>query len=74
MIHPDDWMSVREVVKRTGHSRQWVHQRIQAGTFKHERNGRRIDVDGRSVSAWMLNELAYLHEKVQHLYENLPYK
>lgn len=74
MTHQDDWMTVREVAQRTGRTRQWVHQRIQAGAFKHERKGRRIDVDGRSVSAWMLNELDYLHGRVQHLYENLPYK
>jgi len=74
VTHEHDWMTVREVAQRTGRSRQWVHQCIQAGTFKHERKGRRIDVDGRSVSAWMLNELDYLHGRVQHLYSNLPYQ
>lgn len=74
MTHEDDWMAVREVARRTGHSRQWVHHRLHDGTFMYERKGRRIDVSGRSVSAWMLNELTGLHERVQHLYSNLPYQ
>ena len=49
MTHENDWMTVREVARRTGHTRQWVHQRLHDGKFRHERKSHRIDVDGHSV-------------------------
>jgi predicted DNA-binding transcriptional regulator AlpA len=66
-------MSVNEVVQRTGHTRQWVHQRIRDGTLKYERKGRRIDVDGHSVQAWMWAEMTRLVTRVEHLYLNMPH-
>jgi len=73
MTHQDDWMTVREVARRTGHSRQWVHHRLHDGTLKHERKGRRIDVDGTSVHMWMLMEILRLEKRLNHLNLNMPY-
>lgn len=72
--HEHDWMSVNEVARRTGRTRQWVHQRIQAGVFESERKGRRIDVEGTSVYTWMLQELKRLRERADHLNNNMPYE
>ena len=72
--HENDWMSVNEVARRTGHTRQWVHHRLQDGTLKHERKGRRIDVDGTSVYTWMLQELTRLRERADHLNNHMPYE
>ncbi len=70
--HQYEWMSVKEVARRTGRTRQWVHQRIADGTFRHERKGRRIDVDGQSVTRWMIAEMVRIHEFFVHLQENIP--
>lgn len=72
--HVDDWMTVNEVAQRTGRTRQWVHHRLQDGTFRHERAGRRIDVEGGSVYVWMLSDMAKLLQRIEHLNLNLPYK
>ena len=74
MTHENDWMTVKEVAFRTGHSRQWVHQRLHDGTFRHERKGRRIDVHGGSVHLWMLSQVASVTLRLQHLNNNLPYR
>lgn len=72
--HEHDWMSVNEVARRTGRSRQWVHHRIHDGTLSSERKGRRIDVEGISVYTWMLTELTRLRERADHLNNNMPYE
>jgi len=72
--HEHDWMSVNEVAQRTGHSRQWVHHRLRDGTFKHQRKGRRIDVDGISVYRWVVVELNRLCKLSNHLNDNMPYE
>jgi hypothetical protein len=72
--HEHDWMSVNEVARRTGHTRQWVHQKIHDGTFESERKGRRIDVEGVSVYTWMLKELTRLRDRADHLSDHMPYE
>ena len=72
--HQNDWMSVNEVAERTGRTRQWVHHRLRDGTLKHERKGRRIDVDGSSVHMWMLQESLRLEKRISRLNLNMPYK
>lgn len=72
--HEHDWMSVNEVARRTGRTRQWVHHRIHDGTFESERKGRRIDVQGITVYRWMILELSHLRERAYHLDDNMPYE
>ena len=67
-------MSVNEVARRTGRSRQWVHHRIQDGTFESERKGRRIDVQGITVYTWMVLEVNRLRDRANHLDDNMPYE
>ncbi len=66
------WITVREAARITAHSRQWVHNRIKDGTLKAERKGRRVDVDGDSVQAWMLMQMRDLKELFKFYYHNLP--
>jgi hypothetical protein len=72
--HEHDWMSVNEVARRTGHTRQWVHHRLRDGTFEQERKGRRIDVDGTTVHRWMLIERMKLTRRIEQLNLNMPYE
>ncbi len=67
-------MSVNEVARRTGRSRQWVHHRITDGTFESERKGRRIDVQGITVYTWMVLEVNRLRDRANHLDDNMPYE
>ena len=66
------WISVNEAARITTHSRQWVHNRIADGTFKVERKGRRVDVDGDSVQVWMEDEMKALRARWKWLLHNLP--
>lgn len=70
--HEHDWMSVNEVARRTGRTRQWVHHRIQDGTLTCERKGRRIDIEGSTVTFWMLGEVGRLEKLIAHLNDNMP--
>jgi excisionase family DNA binding protein len=66
------WITVNEAARATQHSRQWVHNRIKDGTFKAERKGRRVDVNGDSVQAWMVAEMQRIKDLWKFYYHHLP--
>ena len=65
-------MTVNEVARCTQHSRQWVHNRNADGTFRSERKGRHVDVDGDTVQDWMVEEMDRMQARWKFFYHNLP--
>lgn len=66
------WMSVSEVASCCQHSRQWVHKRIADGTFRAEKKGRRVDVDGDTVQDWMVKTMEAWRKAWRHYATHLP--
>ena len=66
------WITVNEAARATQHSRQWVHNRIKDGTFQTETKGRRVDVNGDSVQAWMVAEMQRSKALGTFYYTQLP--
>lgn len=66
------WMTMNEAAEATRFTRQWVEKRIADGTFKAEKKGSRVHVDGNTVQAWMEAEMADMKQRWTYYAHHLP--
>ena len=66
------WITINEAAACTCLSRQWVHKRIADGTFKSEKRGGRVAVDGNTVQKWMVAQMDEMQERWKFYYHHLP--